>query len=712
MVHGGVSGVSSRGGKLLIGLFLVLAIVALALLLRGQDAAMLMAYRDRWMDWAAARPFLSAFLYAAIYIAFTALSLPGALVLTLIGGSLFGLWWGTLLTSFASTIGATLAMLSARYVLRDIVEARFSGIIGKIDAGLARDGSRYLFTLRLLPVFPFFLVNLAMGVTRLKAWTFFWVSQLAMLPATLLYTNAGVELMGIDAARDLLSPGVIFAFTALAILPFASKFLLCWWSDRRVLAAWSKPARFDCNLVILGGGAAGLVASYVAAAAQAKVALIEKENLGGDCLNSGCVPSKALIRSARLAQEARNAEDFGLAGFLSPDFGKVMARIRRVIARVEPHDSEERYRGLGVEVIRGEGRILDPWRVQVGESVLATRNIVIATGASPVLPPIPGLGDCGALTSDTLWSLEKLPANLLVLGGGPIGCELAQAFARLGSRVTLVEAAERLLVREDEDVGAVLADALREEGVDLVLGVKAVEVRRRVEGHVLALADGRELAFDRILVAVGRAPRLKGFGLEELGLIENGRLAVDETLRTRIPTIYAAGDVTGQRQFTHAAGHDGWVAAMNALTGLRRWTNRVEAFPAVTYTDPEVARVGLNRREAVERGISFEETRFDLAELDRAICESANRGFVSVLTVPGSDRILGATVVGTHAGEILGEFTLAMRHGFGLGKILATIHPYPGWTEAAKSVAGEWRRAHVPSWSLGLARRFNNWRRG
>ncbi|HRE20324.1 MAG TPA: FAD-dependent oxidoreductase [Rhabdaerophilum sp.] len=702
----------SRDGKVLIGTVLALAIVLLALLLRDQDAAMLMAYRDRWMEWAAARPLLSALIYVATYIAFTAMSLPGALVLTLIGGSLFGLWWGTLLTSLASTLGATLAMLSSRYLFRDFVEARFAAIIRRIDDGLARDGSRYLFTLRLIPVFPFFLVNLAMGVTRMKVWTFFWVSQIAMLPATLLYTNAGEELKGIEAARDLLSPGVVFAFAALAVLPFASKFLARLWNDYQMLAKWRRPSHFDYNLVILGGGAAGLVASYVAAAAQAKVALVEQESLGGDCLKSGCVPSKALIRSARLAHEAQNAEEFGLAGVLSPDFGKVMARIRRVIARVEPHDSEERYSSLGVEVVRGAGRIVDPWRVAVGERVLTTRNILVATGASPILPPLPGLAACGALTSDTLWSLETLPARLLVLGGGPIGCELAQAFARLGSRVTLVEGADQLLIREDEDVGAALADALRGEGIELVLGVKAVEVRRFAEDHVLMLADGRELAFDRILVAVGRAPRLKGFGLEELGLVENGRLVFEGNLRTRIPTIYAAGDVTGKRQFTHAAGHDGWVAAMNALTGLRRWTNRVEGFPAVTYTDPEIARVGLNRREAMEQGVAFEETRFDLAELDRAICEGANRGFVSVLTVPGSDRILGATIVGAHAGEILGEFTLAMKHGLGLGKILTTIHPYPGWGEAAKSVAGEWRRAHVPDWSVALARRFNDWRRG
>ena len=703
---------ASRGGKLALGIVLVLAIASLAVLLRDKDAAMLMAYRDRWMDWAAARPLLSAAIYVALYVAATALSLPGALVLTLIGGSLFGLGWGTLLTSFASTIGATLAMLSSRYLFRDFIEARFAAAIRKIDAGLDRDGPRYLFTLRLLPVFPFFLVNLVMGVTRMKVWTFFWVSQLAMLPATLLYTNAGVELMGVDAARDLLSPGVILAFAALAVLPFASKVLIGWWNDRSVLAKWARPRRFDYNLVVLGGGAAGLVASYVATAAQAKVALVARDALGGDCLNTGCVPSKALIRSARLAHEARNAEDYGLAGFLSPDFAKVMARIRRVIARVEPHDSEERYRSLGVEIIRGEGRIVDPWRVAVGDRVLTTRRIVIATGAAPVLPPISGLAECGALTSETLWSLEKLPARLLVLGGGAIGCELAQAFARLGSRVTLVEAADRLLVREDEDVSAALARALQDEKIDLVLGSKAVAVEHGGEGLELVLDDGRRLAFDSILVAVGRAPRLAGFGLEDMGLIENKRLAVDEHLRTRIPTIYAAGDVTGQRQFTHAAGHDGWIAAMNALVGFRRWSNKVEAFPAVTFTDPEIARVGLNRREAVEKGIAFEETRFDLAELDRAICEDANRGFVSVLTAPGSDRILGATIVGSHAGEILGEFTLAMKHGLGLGKILATIHPYPGWTEAAKSVAGEWRRAHVPGWSLGLARRFNAWRRG
>ncbi|HUN12908.1 MAG TPA: FAD-dependent oxidoreductase, partial [Rhabdaerophilum sp.] len=484
---------ASRGGKLALGIVLVLAIASLAVLLRDKDAAMLMAYRDRWMDWAAARPLLSAAIYVALYVAATALSLPGALVLTLIGGSLFGLGWGTLLTSFASTIGATLAMLSSRYLFRDFIEARFAAAIHKIDAGLDRDGPRYLFTLRLLPVFPFFLVNLVMGVTRMKVWTFFWVSQLAMLPATLLYTNAGVELMGVDAARDLLSPGVILAFAALAVLPFASKVLIGWWNDRSVLAQWARPRRFDYNLVVLGGGAAGLVASYVATAAQAKVALVARDALGGDCLNTGCVPSKALIRSARLAHEARNAEDYGLAGFLSPDFAKVMARIRRVIARVEPHDSEERYRSLGVEIIRGEGRIVDPWRVAIGDRVLTTRRIVIATGAAPVLPPIPGLAACGALTSETLWSLEKLPARLLVLGGGAIGCELAQAFARLGSRVTLVEAADRLLVREDEDVSAALARALQDEKIDLVLGSKAVAVEHGSEGQELVLDDGRRL---------------------------------------------------------------------------------------------------------------------------------------------------------------------------------------------------------------------------
>jgi pyruvate/2-oxoglutarate dehydrogenase complex dihydrolipoamide dehydrogenase (E3) component len=476
---------------------------------------------------------------------------------------------------------------------------------------------------------------------------------------------------------------------------------------------WSRPARFDYNVIVIGAGSAGLVSAYVAATARAKVALIERGEMGGDCLNTGCIPSKTLIRSAKLAKESANSAQLGLTGELKPDFAAIMQRIRSVIARVAPHDSVERYRSLGVDVITGRAQVIDPWTVEVDGRRLTARRIVLATGAEPTIPPIAGLAEVGPLTSETLWNLTQLPQRLLVLGGGAIGCELAQAFVRLGSQVTIVEALPRLLAREDADVSDAMQSLLSSDGVMLRLG-SAVKAFHRDDDHNKALLDdGSEIAFDKVIVATGRRPRVKGFGLEELGLLENGRLVVDERLRTRLPTIYAAGDVIGQLQFTHAAGNYGWFASMNALfDGLKSWKAHSKAFPIVIYTDPEIARVGLSETEARERKIEFEVTRYDLAELDRAIADGANEGFVKILTPPGKDKILGVTIVGARAGDMLAEFTLAMRHGLGLNKILQTVHPYPSWSEAAKSAAGEWRRAHVPEWLLSLSARLLAWRRG
>lgn len=705
---------SRRPIKIVGAILFFSTIIAGGLLVRsyvdpGQIAQWLAAGRE-WID---SHPALAIVGFATVYIAVTGLSLPGATIVTLIGGSLFGLWLGTLVVSFASTIGATLAMLSARYFLRESIERRFPQAVAKINKGVASDGARYLFALRLVPAFPFFLINMAMGLTRMPVLTFAWVSQLGMLPGTIVYVNAGMQLSSIENASDILSARVILAFVALAALPFVAKAGTSWWTRRKALRAWNKPKSFDYNLIVIGAGSAGLVTAYIAATARARVALIEQGAMGGDCLNTGCVPSKALIRSAKLAKEGAHPERLGLTGRLEPDFAAIMRRIREVITRIAPHDSIERYTGLGVDVITGRARVVDPWSVEVNGRRLTARRLVLATGAEPAMPPIPGLADVEPLTSETVWNLSEKPQHLLVLGGGAIGCELAQSFARLGCTTTLVEALPRLLAREDEEVSAAMRAMLEKDGVNVVTGAGVESFHSEGGSRIARLKNGSSVSFDRVLIAVGRRTRVQGFGLEELGLLEKGRLVVDENLRTRLPTIYAAGDVIGQLQFTHAAGHYAWFAAMNGLfDGFKTWKSHVKAFPIVIYTDPEIARVGLSEAEAREHNIDYEITRYDLAELDRAIADGANEGFVKVLTPPGKDKILGATIVGSRAGDMLGEFTLAMRNGLGLNKILRTVHPYPSWTEAAKATAGEWRRAHAPEWALKLSARLLVWMRG
>ena len=716
-------------------LLLVLALVAgffASGLHRQLDLDTLKAGMAGFAAWREASPVLVAALYFAAYVAVTALSLPGAAVMTLAGGALFGLGWGLLIVSFASTIGATLAFLVSRHLLRDSVHARFGARLRAIDEGIARDGAFYLFSLRLVPAFPFFLINLLMGLTPIRTRTFYWVSQLGMLPGTLVYVNAGTELGAVDSLAGVLSPGLVASFVLLGLFPLLARWMVERVQARRVYAGWQRPARFERNLVVIGAGAAGLVTSYIAAAVKAKVTLVEAGRMGGDCLNTGCVPSKALIRSARLAHQIRHADRYGLEpGEPEIDFRRLMARVRAVIRKIEPHDSVERYSALGVEVLQGRARIVDPWTVEValnegGTRRLSTRSIVIATGARPTVPDLPGLEAVGYLTSDTVWdafaALDAPPRRLLVLGGGPIGCELAQACARLGSQVVLVGRAPQLLPREDADVGAFARAALEADGVEVLTGAAALRCEQETAAggtdKFLVVADPasggeRRIAFDTLLCAVGRSARLEGFGLEALGIPTGATVATDDFLQTRYPNILAAGDVAGPLQFTHVAAHQAWHAAVNALFGhLRRFRVDYRCVPHTTFTDPEVARVGLNETEARARGIAFEFTRYDLAELDRAITDGADRGFVKVLTVPGKDRILGATIVGEHAGELLAEFVLAMKHGLGLNKLLGTIHAYPTFAEANKSVAGEWKRAHAPQRVLRWLERHHAWRRG
>jgi pyruvate/2-oxoglutarate dehydrogenase complex dihydrolipoamide dehydrogenase (E3) component/uncharacterized membrane protein YdjX (TVP38/TMEM64 family) len=677
------------------------------------------------------RPLLVGAAFFVIYVLVAALSLPGAAVLTLAGGAALGLFWGTLLVSFASTIGATLAMLSGRYLLRSATEQRFAGRFDSLHEGIQRDGSFYLFSLRLMPVVPFFALNLLMGLTRMKTWTFYWVSQLGMLAGTLVYVNAGTQIAQIDSLQSVLSPGLLGSFVLLGLLPLAARKGLDAAKRRQVYARWKsvRPTQFDRNLIVIGAGAGGLVSAYIAAAVKARVTLVEAHKMGGDCLNYGCVPSKALIKSAKLAQQMRQASRYGLQDTPPQfDFKAVMQRIQSVIAAIEPHDSIERYTALGVDVLQGHAQIINPWTVEValnsgGTQRLTTRSIVIAAGAQPVVPALPGLAEAGYLTSDTLWDtfaqLDAVPRRLLVLGGGPIGCELAQAFARLGSEVTQIERGSRLLPREDEEVSALTRAALEADGVTVLTSHEALRCDNRSDlegGKILVLVhDGleTEVAFDQLICAVGRQARLTGYGLEALGIQTEKTIATNAHLQTIYPNIYAAGDVAGPYQLTHVAAHQAWYAAVNALFGdLKKFKADYAVIPWSTFVDPEVARVGLNEQEAQAQNIPYEVTRYALDELDRAIADSETQGFVKVLTQPGKDTILGVTIVGAHAADLLAEYVLAMKHGLGLNKILGTIHTYPTMAEANKYAAGTWKRAHQPERLLAWVRRYHDWKRG
>ncbi len=672
----------------------------------------------------AARPALVIVVFFAAYVAVTALSLPGAAIMTLAAGAIFGLLTGTIVVSFASSIGATLAFLAARYVLRDAVQARFGKRLAEVDKGIERDGAFYLFTLRLVPLFPFFLINLLMGLTRMKARTFYWVSQLGMLAGTVVYVNAGTQLARIGSVHDILSPGLLGSFVLLGVFPLIAKKAVDSIRRRKVYARWShlKPNRFDRNMVVIGAGAAGLVTSYIAAAVKAKVTLVESHKMGGDCLNYGCVPSKALIKTATLARQIRDSATYGIAqAGMTLDFAAAMDRVAAIVKQVEPHDSVERYTRLGVEVLLGTAKIVDPWTVEVDAGDgrvqrLTTRTIVVATGSTPIVPPVPGLAEAGCLTSDTLWGLRELPQRLLVLGGGPIGCEMAQAFARLGSNVTQVEEGPRLMIKEDEDVAAFARCALERDGVQVLTGHKALRCEQEGGRKFLVVeADGasRRIEFEQLLCAVGRSARLTGFGLEELGIPTDKTIQTDEYLQTIYPNILACGDVAGPYQFTHTASHQAWYAAVNGLFGsLRKFKADCAAIPWSTFIDPEVARVGLSEAEAKEKGVAVEVTRYGIDDLDRAIADSEAQGFVKVLTEPGRDRILGVTIVGPHAGDLLAEYVLAMKHGLGLNKILGTIHIYPTLSEANKYAAGEWKRAHQPERLLQWVARFHAWQRG
>tara|TARA_B110000305_G_scaffold228694_1_gene278789 strand:+ start:5906 stop:8032 length:2127 start_codon:yes stop_codon:yes gene_type:complete len=699
-------------------ILLIALVAAFYLAFDGQQYLSLDFFRGLYEQ----QPQLTALIYFLIYIAATGLSLPGAALLTIVGGMIFGLWTGILLVSFASTIGATLAFLVSRFILRDWVQDRFARHLATVNKGVEKDGAFYLFSLRLIPVFPFWMINLVMGLMPIRVRTFYWVSQVGMLAGTVVFVNAGASLGAVEefSTAGILTPQLILSFVLLGMLPFIARQLLSLVKRRKGLAGYRRPKKFDTNLLVIGAGSAGLVSAYIAATVKAKVMLVEKSQMGGDCLNTGCVPSKALIRAAKSVVDIEQAKRFGIeVGAPKVDFARVMGRVQDVIKEIEPHDSIERFTALGVDCVTGEAKLVSPWQAMINGSLVSAEKIILATGASPIIPPIEGIADVDPLTSENLWQLQTLPPRLLIMGGGAIGCELAQAFQRLGSQVTLVDTMSQLLPREDADIVKRVTQQLTDEGVRVITNYKVTSFKSEdVErSAVLSSRSGNHLTvqFDRVLVAVGRRANTAGFGLEELGVAinDNGTVSVDQYLRTSCPTIFACGDVAGPYQLTHAAGHQAWFAGVNALFGqFKKFAVDYRVMPQVIFTDPPLARVGITELEAGEQGIEVEVTTYDLSDLDRAIADGNNKGMVKVLTAKGTDRILGAAILGPQAGELITEFVTAMKHNLGLNKILATIHSYPTLSEANKYVAGEWKRKHVPERLLRWVERYYRWKLG
>ena len=484
-------------------------------------------------------------------------------------------------------------------------------------------------------------------------------------------------------------------------------------------ADWKNPTPAGrYNLVVIGGGTAGLVTAAGAAGLGAKVALIERHLLGGDCLNVGCVPSKALIRAARAVAEARNRGRFGvkITGEVTVDFPAVMERMRRLRADLSPHDSAARFRELGVDVFLGAGKFTGRDTIEVGGQPLRFARAAIATGARAAAPPIAGLEGVPYLTNETLFSLTALPRRLLVVGAGPIGCEMAQAFARFGSQVTLVESAAGILPREDRDAATILRAALERDGVPILCDGKDLKVERAPEGGVRWRlgAGGRDVTdvADRLLVAVGRAPNVEGLGLEAAGVaFDNKGVSVNDRLQTTNPRIFACGDVCSRFQFTHAADFMARIVIQNALFYGRKKASAL-VIPWATYTSPEVAHVGLTTADAKTQQIEIDTFTQPLAKVDRAILDGEDEGFVRIHVRRGSDHILGATIVAAHAGDLIGELSLAMTKDIGLGSIAAAIHPYPTQAEAIRKAGDLYNRTRLTPFVKRLFARWLAWQRG
>ncbi len=663
--------------------------------------------------------YIAAFLgYFCIYIICIAFSVPGATILTMLAAALFGFWPAVLLVSFASTIGSTLAFLISRYLFRDTIARRFSKIYVKFDQEFKKNGNFYLLTLRLIPAIPFVIINTVMALTSMRVRDFYIISQIGMLPATMIYLNVGRELSQVSSLSNLISPSLLLSLSLLAIFPWIIKGFLAMINRKKLYKNFTKPQSFDYNLIVIGAGAGGLVSSYIGTKAGAKVALIERAKMGGDCLNYGCVPSKSLIRVAHAAHEIKNAHHFGFQyDTVRFDFSKAMKHVQKSIEKIAPNDSVERYTSLGVECVSGDAKLISPWEVKVDGKSLTSKNIIIATGANAFVPPIKGLENIPYKTAENIWFINEFPKKLLVIGSGAMGCELAQTFARLGSDVYIVEMNERILALQDADAVKVLHDQLIADNIKIYTNHQ-LEAFSHEAGQNFAIisSDGEQLTldFDLALLAMGRKASTQGLGLEELGieLLPSGVIATNEYLQTTFPNIYAVGDVAGPYQFTHTASHQAWYAAFNALFGvIKRFKIDYNALPVVIYTSPELAQVGLTETQAKQQELDYVITQFSFEDNDRAICEATDHGFIKILTKKGSDKILGATIIHEHAGDILTEITFAMKHKLGLNSILKTIHPHPTLGEANKSLAGIWKQSHISPRIIRWGKKFNQFMR-
>ena len=662
-------------------------------------------------------PLYSAGIFFLSYVIFAGLSLPGVIVFTLAAGALFGLLQGVILVSFASTIGAFLAFLVARFLLHDKFQEKFSNRLVTVNEKVKREGAYYLFFLRLVPIFPFFLINILMALTPIRASLFYWVSQAGMLPATILYVNAGAQIAKISSAKDIISPPMLFAFVLLGIFPFIAKWFVSLLKSKMAYKNFKKPRHFDYNTIVLGGGSAGLVAAYTTSTLQGKAMLIEREQMGGDCLNTGCVPSKSIIRSAKFIADIKRAQSFGVAkSNYEFDFKNIIQRVHQKIATIAPKDSVQRYSELGVDCEQGSATIISPWQIKLNEKTFSTKNIIIATGATPHIPELSGLEQVPYFTTDSIWSLEQLPKHLLIIGAGPIGCELGQAFARLGARVTIVQRRSRILPNEDEAAAELIEQALTLDKVTLCTNFCTQKVSS--ENGSIVLEGTHEgvpvkISSSHLLVATGRQANLLGLDALDLETDKHNRLLVNQTLQTRFPNIFACGDVTSSMQYTHAASHQAWYAAFNALfRPLKMFKCSLENIPRAIFTDPEIASIGITEQQAITRNIEHQVITFPMDDIDRAITDNATEGFIKVITAGNSDKILGVCIVGEHASELITEFVLAKTNNLGLNKVLKTVHIYPTRSEINRMVAGKWRREQISPRTISLLSKFQRWRLG
>ena len=663
-------------------------------------------------------PVRTVLIYFFIYVAVAGLSIPAVGILSVLAGAIFGLPLGVATVLLAATIGATIAFWYSRYIFHDFVQTHFGDKLRTINRGIERDGTFYLFTLRLIPIFPFLIINLVMGLTPMRTINFFVISLLGMFPGSIIFVNVGTQLANLESLDGVLTPTIIFSFVLLAMFPWIAKIIVRVIKAKRAYKNFVKPKKFDRNLIVIGAGSAGLVSAYIAAAINAKVTLIEKHKMGGDCLNTGCVPSKTLIRSAKFISQVKNAKQYGInTTDIQFNFKNIMDRVRKVIKQIEPKDSIERYTKLGVDCIHGKATLINPWTVTVNGKQLTSKSTILATGAKPVIPKIPGLDQVPHYTSDTIWEINDLPKQMVILGGGPIGCELAQCFARFGSQVTLVEMLDRIMTREDPEVSTMVAESLSKDGIQILTSHAASEILQGENSNTLVCkCDGKsiEVLFDLILIAVGRNAEAQDAWDKSMQFekTQTGRLRLNEFLQTNFPNIYACGDIAGPYEFTHTAAHQAWYASVNALFApFKKFRVDYSVIPWCTFTEPEVARVGLNEEEARNQKIEYEVTRYDISDLDRAIVDEEAHGIVKVITQKGKDKILGATIVGEHAGELITEFISAMKHRIGLNKILGTIHIYPTFSEANKFAAGEWKKAHAPEAILKCVKKYHALRR-